>query len=352
MKFFPPLGQVPHKISQTTHGHKADVPTDLSKQQAIDFSAVGNAPLSASHDGTITNVVSSGTGSYFVLDVGKPFLVLYVHSIAEVTKGAKVTKGQRIGRVYPMNASHVHYAFQNKNGTRPTDNPMEYMDRATRFYATHPDIIKVWCKTNGDVKWELFADKKLPAPITVPNFPIGTKLKVKVDNLRLRKSPSTSGNIIRMLNMNEEVEIISDKFEISGNYSFMLIRSRIENGYSAYSPDWFEVIKDDCPEKLSEALKTNERLELDIRFQKDMIESFKMDLRNRDEAIKKHLERIEILEKKLKGLQERVNSTDSENKKMKLVIEKSEEIVENSTNIGWLVSQLVEAIKKAFARSE
>ena len=158
-KFFNPLGNATeHKITQTTHGESKANPNDLSKQQAVDTSAIGGTPVYAVADGIIFKVYNAASKSYFALDFGMPFYALYVHCKTDLKEGSAVKLGQKIGEVVAMTDSHLHFGFKNKDVTPPKYNPMEYFDRATRFYATGPAIKKLWCLPGGDIDWSKFRD--------------------------------------------------------------------------------------------------------------------------------------------------------------------------------------------------
>jgi hypothetical protein len=352
-KMYPPLGNTPHKISQSTHGENASNPSDLSKQQAVDISANGNAPLYAVWDGVIVNAVNSGTGSYFALDIGLPFYVLYVHATADLPKGTAVKRGQKIGRVFPMTGSHLHFGFKNKNGSRPTDNPMEYLQRdMVRYFATHPDIIKLWCLPTGDIKWDLFVNKTIGATSPPPALTQGSKLKVKVINIRLRESKGTSAKIIRLLDVGETIEVVNDNYPLSGGYYWLQVSTKDGGGWTAYQTDWFEIVKDDCQGKLSEASKTIETLQGELSQREKIIKNFKATLAEYMDSELKHLERVGYLDSKLHTAQESVEKYRQLNSKMIKENQEAQLIIDSRDNVGWALSNLLSAIRKALKRFE
>lgn len=159
MKFYPPLGSTTHWITQTNHGESASNPDDLSKQNAIDLSAVAGHPIYAVHDGTIVNATSS-YGGYCTLDIGEAFYVLYVHTAKWLPTGTKVRRGQKIAEVKSMTGSHLHLGLKNKTGKAPHPDPMGYMDRVTKYDSKYAIIKKMWFK-NGAINWALFPDSHL-----------------------------------------------------------------------------------------------------------------------------------------------------------------------------------------------
>lgn len=162
MKFYPPLGSKTHWITQTYHGESASNPNDLSKQCAIDLSAVGGAPVYAVADGIINNATTS-YGSYCSLDIGEAFNVLYVHTINWLPKGTRVKRGQKIAEIKPMTGSHLHFGLKNKTGKAPHAQPMDYMPRDIKYDTRYTSIKAIWWK-NGSINWSLFKDLQVGSP--------------------------------------------------------------------------------------------------------------------------------------------------------------------------------------------
>jgi len=90
------------------------------KHEGIDFQASTQAgtPLYALVSGVVTNVSNSGCSILAVYDVAHDKTVVYLHGIYEVTTGATITQGQRIGTENKLGADAVHAHVEVRNGRR------------------------------------------------------------------------------------------------------------------------------------------------------------------------------------------------------------------------------------------
>lgn len=174
-------GNAKYKITQTYHGSNASNPNDLSKQCAVDFSALGGANVYAVADGTIVNATASA-GGYCTLDIDEDWWVIYVHTTNWLPIGTKVRRGQKIAQIKSMGGSHLHLALKNKSGRASHPQLMDYVDRSVPYVSGHPDITKLWFK-NGNpnvINWNNFRDLSLTMAIN-----IGQKLEfTEAMNLR------------------------------------------------------------------------------------------------------------------------------------------------------------------------
>ncbi len=91
----------------------------------VDLAAPAGSPILAAYDGTVVAAAYSGTmGNYVMIDHGSGLYTIYMHaSKLYVSKGAEVTKGQKIAAVGSTGRStgnHLHFSVRlNGNYTSP-----------------------------------------------------------------------------------------------------------------------------------------------------------------------------------------------------------------------------------------
>lgn len=83
----------------------------------VDMAAPSGSPILAAYDGTVVAAAYSGTmGNYIMIDHGDSLYTIYMHSSAlYVSKGAEVTKGQKIAAVGSTGRStgpHLHFSVR------------------------------------------------------------------------------------------------------------------------------------------------------------------------------------------------------------------------------------------------
>lgn len=83
----------------------------------VDMAAPGGSPILAAYDGTVVAADYSGSmGNYIMIDHGDGLYTIYMHASAlYVSKGAEVTKGQKIAAVGTTGRStgnHLHFSVR------------------------------------------------------------------------------------------------------------------------------------------------------------------------------------------------------------------------------------------------
>ena len=227
-KLFPPLGAVPHRVSQTYHGEDRYHPDDLSLQCAVDIGAVKGTHTYAPWDAKIVNVIHAGEDSYITFDIGLPWWVLYVHVDTKLKIGDIVKKGDVVGWV---ESDHIHEGLKNKNEQAPHPELMDYMDRGVEWYATHPDIKKIWCNEDGDLEWGRFKD--LAVVTAPPAVIIGEKYKL-TSNVKLRKGTGTNTGVIRVMKEGGIVSVASKDVVWGTGYYWVKIHAGEDTGHMAW----------------------------------------------------------------------------------------------------------------------
>lgn len=344
LKFFNPFGKSTLRITRTTHGSNAKKPSDLSVQQAIDCVGVltdsklkQNGKVCKIHavaDGKIVGVHKYGSSSYITLDIGEKFYVLYVHCYSYVKIGDTVKRGQEIGETVVYNSMHLHLALQNKDRSKPTDNPMEYLDRAIDVIATHPDIIKIWCTPNGKIKWALFADKYIGKKVEMPTVKTGDI--ITANSIRnIREQANTNSKAKGQLKVNDSRIVKSNKFPINDGYSWI----QIDDGWVAYKSSWFTTKTPVPMPPIS-----GENNENDITHYKITIDSLRATVARLEREQLKSDAKIAELTKELKNRDESIKRYKATNERLSNQIRETREVASKFETVWGALSGLVSAL--------
>lgn len=153
-KFTDPTGNGIIYISQTYHGEKT---VAVDNQCAIDISMAGGEYFHSVCDGTVELVSSTG-GYLSIIPDNLNARVLYVHTNGWlVSKGQRVTAGQKLGLISKTAPTHLHIGMKNKDNSANPPRIMDYFDRSLNFQTNYADIKAEWFK-DGKLNWSLFGD--------------------------------------------------------------------------------------------------------------------------------------------------------------------------------------------------
>ncbi len=102
-------------------------PYDKKKNQGIDIAAAAGTPVKAAESGTVAVISSDTNGKGIViLRHADGLLTVYVGvANVSVAKGAKVARGQDIGKVAPGDPAFLH--FEIRNSSKDSLDPMAYL---------------------------------------------------------------------------------------------------------------------------------------------------------------------------------------------------------------------------------
>jgi murein DD-endopeptidase MepM/ murein hydrolase activator NlpD len=102
-------------------------PYDKARNQGIDIAAAAGTPVKAAEAGTVAVISSDTSGKGIViLRHADGLLTVYVGvANVSVAKGAKVSRGQEIGKVAPGDPAFLHFEIRNSN--KDSLDPMAYL---------------------------------------------------------------------------------------------------------------------------------------------------------------------------------------------------------------------------------
>lgn len=166
------------RITQTTHGHLANNPSNFSFQRAIDENPdpFGGGEVFAQGEGIINKAILDSKKAYQSYvevkynGIGKPKQYVHVVPYKGIVKGMKILRGQRIGTIHPsvvdpktgktIHAAHLHDAFYDSTGKGQAFNPFDFLDRDVKVITSAPQIAndKNWF-AKGEFQWKNFTDR-------------------------------------------------------------------------------------------------------------------------------------------------------------------------------------------------
>lgn len=206
-KFTDPTGNGTIYISQTYHGEKT---VAIDNQCAIDISMSGGEYFHSVCDG-IVELVSSTGGYISIIPDNLSARVLYVHTNGWlVSKGQKVTAGQKLGLISKVAPTHLHIGMKNKDNSGNPPRIMDYFDRGLNFQTNYADIKAEWFK-NGKLNWALFGDLKY-GPVSPSEDPRIAELTKQVNDLSLEKA---------------ELKKLFDAYKIENEANYKLISDQL-----------------------------------------------------------------------------------------------------------------------------
>lgn len=102
-------------------------PYDKAKNQGIDIAAAAGTPVKAAEAGTVAVISSDTSGKGIVIIRHADGLLTVYVGVASpsVAKGAKVSRGQEIGKVAPGDPAFLHFEIRNSN--KDSLDPMAYL---------------------------------------------------------------------------------------------------------------------------------------------------------------------------------------------------------------------------------
>lgn len=209
-KFTDPTGNGIIYISQTYHGEKTVV---VDNQCAIDISMIGGETFHSVCDGVVELTTTSGGGYISIIPDNLNARVLYVHTTGWlVSKGQRVTAGQRLGLIQKIDGSHLHIGMKNKDNSTNPPRIMDYFDRGLRFDTKYEDIRTEWFRS-GQLNWSLFQDLQY-GPVSPSEAPELTEARKRIEELTAQNT--------KLLEEKKQAE--KEYQELSDQYGTLMIQ--------------------------------------------------------------------------------------------------------------------------------
>lgn len=217
-KFTDPTGNGIIYISQTYHGEKTAA---IDSQCAIDISMSGGEYFHSVCDGTVELVSSTG-GYLSIIPDNLNARVLYVHTNGWlVSKGQRVTAGQKLGLISKTAPTHLHIGMKNKDNSANPPRIMDYFDRSLNFQTNYADIKAEWFK-NGKLNWSLFGDLQY-GTVSPSEDPRIAQMQKRIDELQSSNEKLSADSLLiasELAQQKREYE------ELNGRYNTL----EVENG--------------------------------------------------------------------------------------------------------------------------